>query len=266
MSSFHVSGPDKRGRITPRTAPGSVTRDAESWDQRGWWGWWLMSPGGVLLYVLGCARYVMGVRVGVHWGGGWSWDWAADESLGQQVDAVPAGYPSRARWPGSNRAWLAAAVAGGSLLAAACSASPRPAPPAHRSSPARAPAVATAPAARAADAPRLRVVPAPYQLPSGVSREVVLPRGPDLLILGGLTQQSAASAAITVLNPVTGSTTAAGLVDRAHPRRGRGHAVRPGLRVRRRERQAWPPCRRSAAATQPLWPAGCPGPGPAWPR
>ncbi len=152
----------------------------------------------------------MGVRVGVHWGGGWSWDWAADESLGQQVDAVPAGYPSRARWPGSNRAWLAAAVAGGSLLAAACSASPRPAPPAHRSSPARAPAVATAPAARAADAPRLRVVPAPYQLPSGVSREVVLPRGPDLLILGGLTQQSAASAAITVLNPVTGSTTAAG--------------------------------------------------------
>ena len=208
----------------------------------------------------------MGVRVGVHWGGGWSWDWAADESLGQQVDAVPAGYPSRARWPGSNRAWLAAAVAGGSLLAAACSASPRPAPPAHRSSPARAPAVATAPAARAADAPRLRVVPAPYQLPSGVSREVVLPRGPDLLILGGLTQQSAASAAITVLNPVTGSTTAAGrLTAPTHDAAGATLSGRDFV-FGGGSRQAWPPCRRSAAATQPLWPAGCPGPGPAWPR
>jgi len=120
---------------------------------------------------------------------------------------VPAGYPSRASWPGSTWAWLTAAVAGGTVLAAACSAPVRPARPPHPSRPARAPGVAAAPAAAARG---LRVFPAPYQLPSGVSGEVVLPRGPDLLILGGLTQRSPAGAAITVLNPVTGRTTVAG--------------------------------------------------------
>ncbi len=63
----------------------------------------------------------------------------------------------------------------------------------------------------------MRVVPAPYQLPSGVAREAVLPDGPDLLLLGGLTQQSKATASILRLNPVTGSTNPAGRLTAATP-------------------------------------------------
>jgi hypothetical protein len=54
------------------------------------------------------------------------------------------------------------------------------------------------------------VSPAPYQLPSGLAREVVLPAGPDLLLAGGLTPQSTSTAAVRLLNPATGSTTRAG--------------------------------------------------------
>ena len=56
----------------------------------------------------------------------------------------------------------------------------------------------------------LQVTPAPYQLPSGLSREVVLPHGPDLLIAGGLTLQGTSTAAVRRLNPSTGSTTRVG--------------------------------------------------------
>ncbi len=69
----------------------------------------------------------------------------------------------------------------------------------------------------AADPVTVRVVPAPYQLPAGVSRAVVLPHGPDLLIAGGLSQRSAATATVSLLNPVTGSTTWAGRMAAATP-------------------------------------------------
>ena len=48
--------------------------------------------------------------------------------------------------------------------------------------------------------------PAPYQLPSGLAREVVLPAGPDLLLAGGLTPGSTSTAAVRRLNPSTGGT------------------------------------------------------------
>ena len=48
--------------------------------------------------------------------------------------------------------------------------------------------------------------PAPYQLPSGLAREVVLPAGPGLLLAGGLTPRSTSTAAVRRLNPSTGST------------------------------------------------------------
>ena len=63
----------------------------------------------------------------------------------------------------------------------------------------------------------LQVVPAPYQLPAGISGEVVLPSGalgqgrpPALMIAGGLTPASATTTAVTLLNPVTGQTQPAG--------------------------------------------------------
>ena len=54
------------------------------------------------------------------------------------------------------------------------------------------------------------MTPAPYQLPSGLSREVVLPHGPDLLIAGGLTVRGTSTATVRRLNPATGSTTRMG--------------------------------------------------------
>jgi len=57
----------------------------------------------------------------------------------------------------------------------------------------------------------LQVTPAPYQLPAGISREVVLPSGHSgLLIAGGLTPASSSTGAVTLLNPVTGATRPAG--------------------------------------------------------
>jgi DNA-binding beta-propeller fold protein YncE len=67
----------------------------------------------------------------------------------------------------------------------------------------------------------LQVIPAPYQLPAPISREVVLPggpappaargdpggaHGPALMIAGGLTAGSATTRAVTLLDPVTGQT------------------------------------------------------------
>jgi hypothetical protein len=63
----------------------------------------------------------------------------------------------------------------------------------------------------------LQVIPAPYQLPAPISREVVLPSGalgrahePALMIAGGLTPASTTTAAVRLLNPRTGQTRAAG--------------------------------------------------------
>jgi hypothetical protein len=140
------------------------------------------------------------------------------ESLGLGVDAVA----RRVLWRGSARAWLAAAGVSGALLVAACSTSGRPAPAAHAGGSApvthsRGPGQARAAARTGTEAATVRVVPAPYQLPAGVAQEAVLPDGPDLLILGGLSQRSAATASILRLNPVTGSTTAAGRLAAATP-------------------------------------------------
>ena len=52
----------------------------------------------------------------------------------------------------------------------------------------------------------LQVMPAPYQLPAAISREVVLPGAGGLLIAGGLTPSGASADTVTGLNPVTGAT------------------------------------------------------------
>ena len=76
----------------------------------------------------------------------------------------------------------------------------------------------------------LQVTPAAYQLPAGISREVVLARGSDLLIIGGLNQRSVTTSAITVLNPVTGRTARAGrLADPSHDAAGALLGGRPYL-------------------------------------
>jgi DNA-binding beta-propeller fold protein YncE len=61
----------------------------------------------------------------------------------------------------------------------------------------------------------LQVVPAPYQLPAGLSREVVLPVAGRLLIAGGLTPSGTSTNAVTSLDPVTGATSAAGRLAQA---------------------------------------------------
>jgi hypothetical protein len=61
----------------------------------------------------------------------------------------------------------------------------------------------------------LQVAPAPYQLPSSVSREVVLPGATGLLIAGGLTPSGASASTVTSLDPVTGATRAAGRLAQA---------------------------------------------------
>jgi len=94
-----------------------------------------------------------------------------------------------------------------SVLAAACSGAGPAGPGAGPSR--RAPGAASRAAGPAAP-PSLAISPAPYQLPAGLSREVVLAHGPDLLIAGGLTPQSTSSIAVRLLDPVTGSTVPAG--------------------------------------------------------
>ena len=56
----------------------------------------------------------------------------------------------------------------------------------------------------------LQVMPAAYQLPAGISREVVLPGAGGLVIAGGLTPSGASADAVTALDPVTGATRPAG--------------------------------------------------------
>ena len=108
----------------------------------------------------------------------------------------------------ARRQWLtgAAAAAGLSVLAAACTA----VGPASRPSRSAAKSASPAPAAASRQALALQVTPAPYQLPSGLSREVLLPAGRDLLIAGGLTASSVSSTAVRRLDPVTGQTSPAG--------------------------------------------------------
>ena len=102
------------------------------------------------------------------------------------------------------------AVASGlclALVAAACTAS--------TGSAGRHPASARPPAAAAPRSPGTRVTmvlqitPAPYQLPSGIAREVVFASSGGLLIAGGLTQRSTTTGALSLLDPVTGKMTAA---------------------------------------------------------
>ena len=82
----------------------------------------------------------------------------------------------------------------------------------------------------------LQVMPAPYQLPAGISREVVLPGAGGLLMAGGLTSSGASTDAVTALDPVTGTTRPAGRLAAGDARRrgrgpGRAH-VRAGWRDR----------------------------------
>ncbi len=119
-------------------------------------------------------------------------------------------------WPGrpvwvrtmlGRRRTAAAAAASVAVLAAACTAGGGGGRPV--SSPGTHPPGTNRPG-RPAGALSLQITPAPYQLPAGISREVVLARGSDLLIAGGLATRSAPTAAVRVLNPVTGATSRAG--------------------------------------------------------
>ena len=131
--------------------------------------------------------------------------------------------------------WLTAtagrltAVAGGlclSLAAAACSGGAGP--PAPGSAAASTSAPAPSPTARAPLT--LRVTRTAYHLPAGISREVVLARGQNLLIIGGITQQLTTTGTIIQLNPVTGQATRAGqLADPAHDAAGAVLGGRPYL-------------------------------------
>jgi outer membrane protein assembly factor BamB len=61
----------------------------------------------------------------------------------------------------------------------------------------------------------LQVMPAPFQLPAAVSREVVLPYAGGLLIIGGMTPSGASANTVTSLDPVTGGTRTAGRLAQA---------------------------------------------------
>jgi hypothetical protein len=121
------------------------------------------------------------------------------------------------------------AIAGGlclSLAATACSASTASAP--GPSAAARTTAPAPTPTTRAPMT--LQVTRAAYRLPAAISREVVLACGPDLLVIGGITQQLVTTGTIIQLNPVTGRATRAGqLTDPAHDAAGAVLGGRPYL-------------------------------------
>jgi hypothetical protein len=102
-----------------------------------------------------------------------------------------------------------AAVLIAGLLAAACTATGHPGTP--RSSPSGSSAAPSgSPSATAGAAGSLQISPAAYQLPAGISREVLFATGRNLLIAGGLTPQGGSTAALRQLNPVTGATTRIG--------------------------------------------------------
>jgi hypothetical protein len=121
---------------------------------------------------------------------------------------VSAGRP--ARLTSGTARWRVILVAGWLCLglAAACSAGPAPAPHHHAPAPTHSPA--PVPPRSASEPLSLQVTTAAYQLPSGISREVVLATGRNLLIIGGLNQRSVTTRAVTELNPVTGRTARAG--------------------------------------------------------
>jgi outer membrane protein assembly factor BamB len=104
------------------------------------------------------------------------------------------------------RTAAAGAVASGILLACACTGHPGGHPAGPRAGTASPGFPAPRAVRPAGAATALQVMPAPYQLPAALSREVVLP-GPDgLLIAGGLTARGASADAVTGLDPVTGAT------------------------------------------------------------
>ena len=70
--------------------------------------------------------------------------------------------------------------------------------------------------AQAQPAMALQVMPAPYQLPAAVSREVVLPGANGLLIAGGLTPSGTSVSTVTRLDPVTGATRVVGRLAATH--------------------------------------------------
>jgi DNA-binding beta-propeller fold protein YncE len=61
----------------------------------------------------------------------------------------------------------------------------------------------------------LQIMPAPYQLPAAVSREVLLPAAGGLLIIGGLTRSGISVSTVMSLDPVTGATRPAGRLAQA---------------------------------------------------
>jgi len=61
----------------------------------------------------------------------------------------------------------------------------------------------------------LQVTPAPYQMPAGLSREVVTSWAGGLLIAGGLTPSGASANTVTSLDPVTGATRQVGRLAQA---------------------------------------------------
>src|SRR5260370_17150339 len=107
--------------------------------------------------------------------------------------------PMSARRP--FRSGAATAVAACLLLAPACTGS-------HEAT--RGPSGPSGPTSGdndpAASAMVLQVMPAPYQLPAALSREVALPGADGLLIAGGLTPSGASSDTVNRLDPVTGAT------------------------------------------------------------
>src|SRR5260370_7952949 len=107
--------------------------------------------------------------------------------------------PMSARRP--FRSGAASAVAACLLLAPACTGSHEatrgPSGPSGPTSWDNAPAESTL---------VLQVMPAPYQLPAALSREVALPGADGLLIAGGLTPSGASSDTVNRLDPVTGAT------------------------------------------------------------
>jgi len=121
------------------------------------------------------------------------------------------------------------AAAGGfcfGLAAAGCSASSGPPP----QQPAASSVAAPAPSPTTHAPLTLQVTRAAYRLPSAISREVVLARGQDLLIIGGITQQLTTTGTIIQLNPVTGRAARAGrLADPAHDAAGAVLGGRPYL-------------------------------------
>ena len=120
--------------------------------------------------------------------------------------------------------WQLAVIAASISLLAACSVAARQSPPRSTSS-------AAPDASPTASAPlTLQVTRAAYRLPSAISREVVLARGQDLLIIGGITQQLTTTPAITQLDTATGRATHAGrLAVPAHDAAGAVLGGRPYL-------------------------------------